>query len=293
MSELRELRLIKEQMLEKASKGESGIAEMGSLTAKIGEALIRKGLDLDQLVSEWDILGSGEITLVEFRKSLRDPKLGLPTALLEVGRVDALFQQLDEDHGGSLDLSEMRIAFQTFRSRARDLKASEEAARGQVQKRRQLAEEVQRAIDATEEFEEANVHLGLLRLMIGKEDSPQQGGGAVAVVMGGLDVRLYAAMVKKNLKVGELAQLWDTDGDGSISRAEFVRNVKALVSNAEDEEAVALFTKLDEDGGACHAWLPSLARRPLHSVPCTEAVRYTAHLSRVSLAQEARWTSPS
>lgn len=54
----------------------------------------------------------GEITLVEFRKSLRDPKLGLPTALLEVGRVDALFQQLDEDHGGSLDLSEMRIAFQ-------------------------------------------------------------------------------------------------------------------------------------------------------------------------------------
>ena len=105
---------MKKEALIQAEEEEAKLAEGVSLPAMIGQVLTKKNIKLDQLVREWDVMGSGEITLVEFRKSLRDKKLALPKELLDLSTIDELFHQLDEDHGGSLDLKEMRVALKTF-----------------------------------------------------------------------------------------------------------------------------------------------------------------------------------
>ena len=62
---------MKKEALIQAEEEEAKMAEGASLSAMIGDVLTRKKYNLDQLVREWDVMGSGEITLVEFRKSLR------------------------------------------------------------------------------------------------------------------------------------------------------------------------------------------------------------------------------
>ena len=50
----------------------------------------------------------------------------------------------------------------------------------------------------------------------------------------------------------DLIRLWDKDRNGSIDRAEFVQNVKAMVPSAEEKESQELFATLDtgnKDGG--------------------------------------------
>jgi len=67
--------------------------------------------------------------------------------------------------------------------------------------------------------------------------------------MGALDARLYAAMVRRNLKIGEIASSWDTNHNGKIDHSEFQAKVTKLVPFANPPEVTALFDSMDIDGG--------------------------------------------
>ena len=61
-----------------------------------------------------------------------------------------------------------------------------------------------------------------------------------------------AMIVKRNMKIGDLTAKWDKDGDGSVSKAEFRKNVGDLgVVGVTDfrSEVDALFDSYDDDGG--------------------------------------------
>ena len=50
---------------------------------------------------------------------------------------------------------------------------------------------------------------------------------------------LGAAIVKRNLKIGDIVSKWDADGDGQVSRKEFSNGMAAMgieVSKAEVDE---------------------------------------------------------
>jgi len=68
---------------------------------------------------------------------------------------------------------------------------------------------------------------------------------------GALGARLYQAIVRRNLKIGEIAYSWDTNRSGTIEPREFRDQVLALVPDADVTEANALFASLDSDGGGC------------------------------------------
>ena len=194
-----------------------------TLVDKINE----KKLKVDELVREWDVMNSGEITRVEFRTALRSKKLALPAeSVAKLEPVDALFEALDADHSGALDLGEMKTALKKLMAESSAIRAKECALEEEAVRCRMRAAQVDAAIDAASAHEAAQAELHDMRVMLGYEEPKGASGGKAAstaqhvVVHGALDVRLYGSMVKKKLKIGELVSQWDKDRSGTIDRAE-------------------------------------------------------------------------
>ena len=83
--------------------GDSLTAKKDTLDQKLAEALVRKKANPKDLVLEWDRKHKGEISKVEFRQGVRG--LGLKADNKEI---DTLFDSIDTDGGGSLDVPEVR-----------------------------------------------------------------------------------------------------------------------------------------------------------------------------------------
>lgn len=142
---------------------------------------------------------------MEFRRSMKDPKLGLHG--IDTKEIDALFHSLDADRGGSLDTEELRAALKRLRKDAAGAAEREARAEEAAEHWRMRAKQTAGAIKATEALENAERKLLETRIMLGKDELPPSkapagaGGGATAEVSGAVDARLYAAMVRRNLKV--------------------------------------------------------------------------------------------
>lgn len=216
-----------------------------TLESALGAILSERNVKLDQIVREWDVMSSGEISRVEFRKALRDPKLGVPAVLANVDQIDALFDSLDEDHGGTLDVHEMKAALKMFKARAKARRNEEQMAAGLVDTCRQRLSQIEAVLEMQSRLEELNATLTDLRVILGK-DEPQAKGAKSSGVQ--LEMRLYGAMVKRNVKVNDLVSSWDKDKDGSIDEEEFARNMTMMVPSATDDEVSQLFERLDAKG---------------------------------------------
>ena len=84
-----------------------------SIGSKLGDAINSKGMKAGDVASQWDSSGDGEIDKTEFRKHV--------LALGVVARpadIDAFFEDLDADGGGSLDMRELQKALRKFTSDA-------------------------------------------------------------------------------------------------------------------------------------------------------------------------------
>jgi hypothetical protein len=80
--------------------------EMATLHAKVGEKLgemIDAGKKSKDVFREMDKNSDGHVSKMEFRQSMRS--LGLMGKEYGAAEVDALFDELDKDHGGDLDLT--------------------------------------------------------------------------------------------------------------------------------------------------------------------------------------------
>ena len=194
------------------------------LPSKLGEALIQKTGSVSDYVKRWDVHDAGAITKMEFRKSIRDLGMAGTDGSAEI---DAVFDWIDTDHGGTLDAKEMTAAFQKIKDAAVKLKAKSASAAEKATVLRAHAALTQKAIEATMEFEAAEARNPLADAAI--------------------DVRLGMLLVKRGLKVGDLTRAWDSNGNGTIDRDEFRHSCKTSGLEATDEEVNTFFTQMDTD----------------------------------------------
>ena len=89
----------------------------GTVGSRLVEFLHLKGIKAVSAVSQWDTSGDGELSKVEFRQNVM--ALGMEASAHEV---DDLFDDLDSDGGGSLDLNEVKRAFKKLQDQAENKK---------------------------------------------------------------------------------------------------------------------------------------------------------------------------
>ena len=168
------------------------------------------------------------MTKLEWRSFISDKRqLGVKTNNQEM---DAYFNSLDTDGGGSLDLIEIKKAVKALRNQGLKANMVAEAARKRASQIRERADLVKQAAEATALAERQEKTLEEL------------------IAGAPLDQRLGQLLIKRNLKVGEVVKLWDKDGDGTVTSAEFCENVLQLGLNAHRLDLEKLFCKLDTDG---------------------------------------------
>ena len=64
---------------------------------------------------------------------------------------------------------------------------------------------------------------------------------------GSVESRLGDLLKEKKIKVGDLRNKWDADGNGKLTREEFDSNIAEIGFAATEEEMTTLFTSFDQD----------------------------------------------
>lgn len=147
--------------------------------------------------------------------------------------VDALFNSLDSDGGGSLDIPELRAAFKKMSDAfkgAGDAAATGKAQAAALRAKAAALTDDGGVIEATRAFETA---CGTLLHMRTNRDIRSDLGEALAL---------------KGLTVGAIASKWGGD-DGEVDKKEFRANVQGLGVKSDAADIDALFDSLDADGG--------------------------------------------
>ena len=198
-----------------------------TLATRVGRLLHARKIKVAELVKEWDRNGDGDISKPEFRLNLK--KLGLEK---EDGlEIDRLFDSLDGDKSGSIDIPELRAAFKKLQDDAKQAGGQEGRNTQKAAGLRAVAAAFRAAAAETEAWEEADKGLQALK-----------GNPSVAARLGNL-------LTSRNIKVADAVRKWDTSGDGTIDSDEFCDNVVSLgLKDATKEELAALFVELDDDG---------------------------------------------
>lgn len=80
-----------------------------TVRSKLGDIINGKGMKAGDIASQWDASGDGEIDKKEFRRNV----LALGVTASPSG-IDAIFDGLDVDGGGSLDMRELQKALRQF-----------------------------------------------------------------------------------------------------------------------------------------------------------------------------------
>jgi Ca2+-binding EF-hand superfamily protein len=227
-----ELDALAESQLSEADAVEQTIADAASeLSAKLGDAFTAQKQSVAGFLRQWEIAEKGEISKMEFRRSVRQFVASVGTSNSK--EIDALFDAIDADAGGSLSEGELRVAFQRFKDEGKQRAAAAAVAREKAARLRKHAKTSQRAAAATRAAEEAE------REMEGFRDSSKMA----------VRPRLGLLLAKRRVAIGDVAQTWDADGSGSIDRKEFRQNLRGLGLEATDDELNGLFDDCDEDGG--------------------------------------------
>ena len=195
------------------------------LTVKLGEILAKSGMRLSDLLASWGKREKEPISKMEFRTNVRK-MLDKPN----VKELDSLFESLDEDKGGSLDISEVRSAFARLRGAAADaMKASIAVGEASALYR-------ERAAQATEVAElTRSVEVAEKRL---DELSNNKSVGA----------RLGAVLAGRSTKMADVVSKWGVGADG-VSKLAFRDIIATFGVSAETHELDELFDELDKDGG--------------------------------------------
>jgi Ca2+-binding EF-hand superfamily protein len=220
-----------EQQQARAEEAMKEASEISSLHASVGEAfgqMIDDGKKAKAIFDEMDKNHDGHISKMEFRQALRG--LGLMNKEYGAHEVDALFEELDKDHGGDLDLQEVTGALKLLR--AESVKQNERKAKSKVtaEKWQARAEHTKSMAAVVVTWEQAQVKLATLK------ETPSTAS------------RFGALLMKKNLKPADVFTKWDLNGDGSIDRDEFKKDISGLGFESTDEEAGELFEQWDKDG---------------------------------------------
>jgi len=205
------------------------------LEQQVGEALqarAAKAKDeftfVSDLAREWDPNRDGAISKMEFRAAVR--KL-LDGRQLDVKEIDSLFNDIDLDRGGEVDISELKAGIRRLHKAAVEAARKSDEAKAKGGKLREHVGRAQAVLAATKASEVAN-------------------GELLGFEKGSLGAQLGTVVQRKGLSVSDIVSKWGGK-DGLIDPDEFRTEVWALLGPvaATADQIDELFRALDEDGG--------------------------------------------
>jgi len=218
-----------------ADEVESVARARPALEQQVGQALqarAAKAKDeftfVSDLAREWDPNRDGAISKMEFRAAVR--KL-LDGRQLDVKEIDRLFNDIDSDRGGEVDISELKAGIRRLHKAAVEATQKADEAKAKAGKLREHVVRAQAVLAATEASEQATKEL------LGFEK-------------GSLGAQLGTVVQRKGLSVSDIVSKWGGK-DGLIDPEEFRTEVWALLGTvaATADQLDELFRTLDEDGG--------------------------------------------
>jgi hypothetical protein len=215
-------------------KRRSGLdIQLGLMLTKQDEESAKAGSALKNLLgpSQWNVSDKG-LTKAEFRLKLRTCNLEASSA-----DCDTLFDSLDHDKGGSLDLSELRSSLDIIQRNAerwRDRPAPGNQKALQLRKHADMADGASRATEVAELAEQA------LADMTERH-------------MADAGIQLGLVLFKRGVKPGAVVHTWSTsrgEHAGELSKKDFREAVQALgLSHLSGDGIDAVFDTFDEDLG--------------------------------------------
>lgn len=195
--------------------------------SKLANVLVQKKVKVEELVRSWDRNGDGVINKNEFRIAVR----GYGFKEINVLEIDGLFDKIDNDKSGELDLSEIKAALKKLQERAQNVGASIDQEQAKAAALIGVAQVFQTAAAATAEYEAAEQKATQMK------DNPSLGK------------RVGDAIFKRNVKLGELVGQWDKDGNGVVDKKEFREQIHLMgIKEIHPREMDSLFVSLDRNG---------------------------------------------
>ena len=219
--------------LKKAEDIEAQAGTKKELMVKVGEKLAERSAQnadkekfIVDLMREWDPNRDGTITKMEFRQNLRAM---LPDDKPDVKECDKLFDMLDADRSGEMDINELKMALKRFQEKATEFAEQAISVHANAGKYRERAVRAEKVALQTAESEQS------------VKDLETMSKKSVGAQLGGI-------LIKKGLKVGDLVATWGTS-TGQISKEDFRKHVTALGLQAPPTDVDELFDDLDDDLG--------------------------------------------
>ena len=122
-----------------AQEEELAALRRGSATTRLGTLLKVRNIKISELVTSWDKDGNGQVVASEFNRHLHE--LGLQATDEEL---DELFNSLDHDRSGRLDLNEVVASFKKISANTLSAQNEVAAKTRDVAKAKRVAEAAQR-----------------------------------------------------------------------------------------------------------------------------------------------------
>ena len=160
--------------------------------------------------------------------------LGLSEKEASTKLIDAIYDEMDVDGSGLLDMGEFKKALKKMQADTTNVDQREGVQRRRATQKRALAQAFRDAMDETADYEKSVAMLAKLRA---SQDASSKLGELIK---------------SKGIKVSDLVRTWDEDetgaGAGVIDRREFRVHVRKVGLDATDAELDQLFDVLDDDG---------------------------------------------
>lgn len=207
-----------------------------TVASKLGRLLMEKAIKVEGLMNEWDRNHDGDISKQEFRLNVR--KLGLLEGEANTKELDALYESLDSDGSGALDLEEMKHALKGLQSNARVAQGQRKRTLEWVEKLRDVAALFGAAAADTVTYEVEKQKLDEMRRTLA-DGSPANALGLL--------------FKKQGIKGVDVVSTWDKEGTG-LDLEKFKKMVRAVGSPPgmpngwQDDQLEQLFNSLDDDG---------------------------------------------
>ena len=226
----KDLQATADELLKKAETASMKLNVKPDLAAQLGELLHAQSAQakdkskfIADLMRDWDPNRDGTITKMEFRANVRK----LVPEKVDVKEVDNLFETLDVDKSGEIDISELKLALKRLQDAAAQASAQSEQLRASLEDLHARAARAQNVATLTAQSEQVHREKDELRTK------------SVGAQLGNI-------LNKKGFKVADLVAKWGGD-DGLIDRAEFRSEVNALGLIGAPADVDALFNSFDDD----------------------------------------------